>query len=143
VHRHRFDPVSVVVGAVFVAAAIIVLSGGRLTDEGRILLPIGLVAFGVALLGQAARPREHPAPAVAPVVSAPPVPPAEPEPVPPAEPVPSQADLGPAESDPALADTVADADPDPDVDAETAGPGTDFYFGTGWQSPRPDPEDEP
>jgi hypothetical protein len=137
--------VSVVVGAVFVAAAIIVLSGGRLIDEGRILLPIGLVAFGVALLGQAARPREHPATTVTPVVSAPPVPPAEPEPVPSAEPVPPPADLDPALADTVVdtaepADTVVDA---ADPEAETAGPGADFYFGTGWQPPRPDPRDEP
>ncbi|MGH9290741.1 MAG: hypothetical protein ACRD0V_21000 [Acidimicrobiales bacterium] len=57
--RHRFDPVALVFGAVFVAAGSIVLAGGELIEEGRALVPAGLIALGVALLvhvGRRARP---------------------------------------------------------------------------------------
>jgi hypothetical protein len=50
VDRHTVDPVALVFGLAFVAAGAIVVSGGRLIDEGRVLVPLGLVAFGVALL---------------------------------------------------------------------------------------------
>jgi hypothetical protein len=59
VPRHRFDPVALVLGAVFVAAGLIVLAGGELIEEGRALVPAGLIALGVALLvhvGRRARP---------------------------------------------------------------------------------------
>jgi hypothetical protein len=72
VTRHRFDPVALVVGAVFIAAGAIVLAGGELIDEGRALIPVGLIAVGVALLvhvGRRARPSSpavaQPAPGVA------------------------------------------------------------------------------
>ncbi len=48
--RHPFDPVSFVLGALAIVAGIVVLSGGSLTDEARLLLPAGLIALGVALL---------------------------------------------------------------------------------------------
>lgn len=48
--RHRFDPVALVFGAVFVAGGAIVLAGGELIEEGRALVPAGLIALGVALL---------------------------------------------------------------------------------------------
>ena len=59
--RHRFDPVALVFGGVFVTAGLIVLSGGELTDEGRALVPAGLVALGVALLIHVGR-RNRPSP---------------------------------------------------------------------------------
>lgn len=62
--RHRFDPVALVFGAVFVAAGAIVLAGGELIEEGRALVPAGLIALGVALLvhvGRRARPSASPA----------------------------------------------------------------------------------
>jgi hypothetical protein len=64
VPRHRFDPVALVLGAVFVAAGAIVLAGGELIEEGRALVPAGLIALGVALLvhvGRRARPSASPA----------------------------------------------------------------------------------
>ena len=66
VPRHRFEPVALVFGAVFVAAGLIVLAGGELTEEGRALVPAGLIALGVALLvhvgRRAVRPRPDPWP---------------------------------------------------------------------------------
>jgi hypothetical protein len=59
VARHRFDPVALVFGVVFVAAGSIVLAGGELIEEGRALVPAGLIALGIALLvhvGRRARP---------------------------------------------------------------------------------------
>ena len=50
--RHAFDPVALVLGAVFVAAGAIVLAGGELITDGRALVPVGLIALGVALLVQ-------------------------------------------------------------------------------------------
>jgi hypothetical protein len=44
-----------VFGLVFAAAGTIVLSGGELIDEGRPLIPAGLIALGVALLAQVVR----------------------------------------------------------------------------------------
>ena len=61
--RHRFDPVAFVFGAVFVAAGLIVLAGGELIDEGRALIPAGLIALGVALLVHVGRRGRPPAPA--------------------------------------------------------------------------------
>jgi hypothetical protein len=55
VRRHPFDPVSLVFGLAFAAAAIIVLAGGELVDDGQILLPATLLGLGVALLVQNAR----------------------------------------------------------------------------------------
>ena len=52
---HRFNPVALVFGLVFAAAGAIVLSGGELIDEGRPLIPAGLIALGVALLVQVVR----------------------------------------------------------------------------------------
>ena len=52
---HRFNPVALVFGLVFTAAGTIVLSGGELIDEGRPLIPAGLIALGVALLVQVIR----------------------------------------------------------------------------------------
>jgi hypothetical protein len=57
--RHAFDPVALVLGAVFVAAGAIVLAGGELITDGRALVPLGLIALGVALLvhvGRRVRP---------------------------------------------------------------------------------------
>ncbi len=61
--RHRFDPVALVLGAVFVAAGLIVLAGGELIEEGRALVPAGLIALGVALLVHVGRWARPPAPA--------------------------------------------------------------------------------
>jgi hypothetical protein len=52
---HRFDPVALVFGLVFTAAGAIVLSGGELIDEGRPVIPAGLIALGLALLVQVVR----------------------------------------------------------------------------------------
>ena len=48
--RHPFDPVTFVLGCLAVAAGLIVLAGGDLVDSARVLLPCGLIAFGVAVL---------------------------------------------------------------------------------------------
>ena len=61
--RHRVEPVALVFGAVFVAAGVIVLAGGELTEEGRALVPAGLIALGVALLVHVGRRGRPPAPA--------------------------------------------------------------------------------
>ena len=53
--EHRFDPVAFVFGGLALAAGTIVLAGGELTDEGRVLLPGGLIALGVAVLASVAR----------------------------------------------------------------------------------------
>jgi hypothetical protein len=71
VPRHRFEPVALVFGAVFVAAGVIVLAGGELTEEGRALVPAGLIALGVALLVHVGRRGRPPAPA-APLAAPPP-----------------------------------------------------------------------
>jgi hypothetical protein len=63
VPRHRFDPVALVFGAVFVACGTIVLAGGELIEEGRALVPAGLIALGVALLVHVGRRARPPAPA--------------------------------------------------------------------------------
>lgn len=47
---HRFDPVSFVLGLMAVASGLIVLAGGNLIEQARILLPLGLIAFGIAVL---------------------------------------------------------------------------------------------
>jgi hypothetical protein len=44
------DPVALVIGSVFLAAAIIVLVGRSLFDDGRFLVPVGLIALGLSLL---------------------------------------------------------------------------------------------
>jgi hypothetical protein len=70
VPRHAFDPVALVLGAVFVAAGAIVLAGGELITDGRALVPVGLIALGVALLvhvGRRARPSRPTSPAPEPV----------------------------------------------------------------------------
>ena len=48
--RHSFDPVAFVLGSLALAAGLIVLAGGDLVDSARVLLPCGLIAFGVAVL---------------------------------------------------------------------------------------------
>lgn len=48
--EHRFDPVALVFGGLAIAAGSIVLTGGELTDEGRVLVPGGLIAAGCAVL---------------------------------------------------------------------------------------------
>jgi hypothetical protein len=58
VGKHPFDPVALVFGLVFAAAGVIVMTGGRLIDEGRVLAPLGLVALGVGLLLRPTRPSE-------------------------------------------------------------------------------------
>jgi hypothetical protein len=60
VGRHPFDAVTLVFGLVFAAAGVIVLVGGRLVDEGRVLAPLGLVALGVGLLFRPGRPSAAP-----------------------------------------------------------------------------------
>ena len=48
--EHRFDPVAFVFGGLALAAGTIVLAGGELTEEGRVLLPLGLITLGIAVL---------------------------------------------------------------------------------------------
>jgi hypothetical protein len=50
VDRHPFDPVKFVLGSLALAAGLIVLAGGELIDSARVLLPCGLIAFGIAVL---------------------------------------------------------------------------------------------
>jgi hypothetical protein len=63
VTRHPFDPVAFVLGAVTLAAGIVVLAGRSLLDDADVLLPAGLLGLGAALLvrvagggGRAERP---------------------------------------------------------------------------------------
>jgi hypothetical protein len=58
--RHRFDPVSLVLGVMAVTAGLIVLGGGSLLDDATVLLPAGLIALGVAILLQVRARREEP-----------------------------------------------------------------------------------
>lgn len=51
--RHPFDPISLVFGVVFTIAGILLLSGAEVSDEGRFLLPLGLIGLGIAVLVQA------------------------------------------------------------------------------------------
>ena len=57
--RHRFDPVSLVLGAMAVTAGLIVLGGGSLLDDATVLFPAGLIALGVAILLQVGARREN------------------------------------------------------------------------------------
>ena len=66
--RHRFDPVSFVLGVMAVAAGLIVLGGGSLLEDATVLFPAGLIALGVAILLQVGARREEP-PAPVPVPS--------------------------------------------------------------------------
>jgi hypothetical protein len=50
VAERRADPVTFVLGGLSIAAGSIVLAGASLIDQARILLPVGLIAFGIALL---------------------------------------------------------------------------------------------
>ncbi|MDD9372256.1 MAG: hypothetical protein PV358_19190 [Acidimicrobiales bacterium] len=68
--EHRFDPVAFVFGGLALAAGTIVLTGGELTDEGRVLLPGGLIALGVAVLASVARREVRDAPAIEPSAAA-------------------------------------------------------------------------
>jgi hypothetical protein len=68
VRRHPFDPIALVFGLVFAAAAILVLAGGSLADDGDFLLPAGLFGLGIALLLQNAARSRSPRP-VAPTPS--------------------------------------------------------------------------
>jgi hypothetical protein len=65
--RHRFDPVSFVLGSVAVGAGLIVLAGGSLVDDAAVLLPAGLIALGVAILLRVGTRRVAPEPAGVPV----------------------------------------------------------------------------
>lgn len=125
--RHRFDPIALLVGLVFVAGGVIVLAGGRLVDEGRMLAPLALVGLGVALL-------------VRPSFRAPPAPPGpSPGPVAPPEPVhpPGSVDPpGPGVA-PGPDDVEAPAGDEPvdrPVDVPPS-PGQDFYLGPDWRPP--------
>jgi len=55
--------VTFVLGSLALAAGVIVLAGGDLAENARVLLPCGLIAFGVAVLvklgGRARHPRER------------------------------------------------------------------------------------
>jgi len=66
VAEHRFDPVAFVFGGLALATGTIVLAGGELTDEGRVLLPGGLIALGVAVLASVARREGREAAAIEP-----------------------------------------------------------------------------
>ena len=48
--RYPFDPVAFVLGTLAVTAGVIVLGGGELLEEARLLIPLGLVALGIAVL---------------------------------------------------------------------------------------------
>ena len=48
--KHPFDPVTFVLGCLALAAGLIVLVGGDLIDNARVLLPCGLIAFGLAVM---------------------------------------------------------------------------------------------
>jgi hypothetical protein len=50
VDKHPFDPVTFVLGCLALAAGLIVLVGGDLIDNARVLLPCGLIAFGLAVM---------------------------------------------------------------------------------------------
>lgn len=56
--RHPFDPVSFVLGALTLAAGIVVLAGRSLVDDADILLPAGLLGLGAALLVRVAGRRD-------------------------------------------------------------------------------------
>lgn len=58
--RHRFDPVSFVLGVMAVTAGIIVLGGGSLLDDATVLFPAGLIALGLAILLRIGARREEP-----------------------------------------------------------------------------------
>ncbi len=64
--RHRFDPVSLVLGVMAVTAGLIVLGGGSLLDDATVLFPAGLIAVGVAILQVGARREEPPDPVTVP-----------------------------------------------------------------------------
>jgi hypothetical protein len=55
VASHPFDPVAFVFGGLALTAGVVVLAGGSLTDEARVLLPAGLITFGVAMFVKVAR----------------------------------------------------------------------------------------
>lgn len=74
--RHRFDPVSLVLGGVAVASGTVVLADRSITDDASVLLPGGLIALGVALFIKVVR-GDRPAAASTAAASGPvPVPPA-------------------------------------------------------------------
>ncbi len=58
--RHRFEPVSFVLGVIAVTAGLVVLAGGSLLDDATVLFPAGLIALGVAILLQVGSRREQP-----------------------------------------------------------------------------------
>ena len=64
--RHRFDPVSFVLGVMAVTAGLIVLGGGSLLDDATVLFPAGLIVLGVAILLQVGARREEPDPVTVP-----------------------------------------------------------------------------
>lgn len=53
--RHPLDPISLIFGIVFVIAGIICLTGGEVIDQGRFLLPLGLIGLGTAVMIQAGK----------------------------------------------------------------------------------------
>jgi hypothetical protein len=71
---HPFDPVAFVFGGLALAAGIVVLAGGSLTDEARVLLPAGLITLGLAMFVKLARREPAPAPVPVPMPPAVPVP---------------------------------------------------------------------
>jgi hypothetical protein len=58
--RHRFDPVSLVLGVMAVTAGLIVLGGGSLLDDATVLFPAALIGLGVAILLQVGARRDEP-----------------------------------------------------------------------------------
>jgi hypothetical protein len=134
VTRHPFDPISFTVGVLALAAGAVVLAGGTLTDEARLLLPAGLIAVGVALLAKVLDRPDRTLPPSAGVATA-----AEPSTHPsgPADPLLDlRSDLPPASDPPGgvAADPSADpadpagepsgepsGEPAPDPDADQAG----------------------
>lgn len=59
---HRFDPVSLVFGALAIASGIVVLAGRSLAEDARVLVPAGLMALGIALLVKITGQRVAPVP---------------------------------------------------------------------------------
>jgi hypothetical protein len=75
--RRRANPVTFVLGGLSIAAGSIVLAGASLIDQARMLLPVGLIAFGIALLVRVGGadggrpPTSRPAPSTTPTTDIP------------------------------------------------------------------------
>lgn len=123
--RHPFDPVALVFGLAFAAAGIIVMTGGELIDEGRVLVPLGLVALGVGLLFRPARPA-----------------PTQPAPTVPFE-YTETADLGtsvaPPPTWPTTRPQATPTEPDRSGPTDAPTPGPEFYLGRDWRAPTDEP----